>query len=137
MSAQQFDFWLGRWRGTWEGGSAVNEVSFAYDARVVLERFTADAPETFAGMSVSVYDAAASLWRQTWVDNAGNYLDFTGGLVDDEMRLSRHAVVEGADLQKRMVWTDIADDRFEWYWLRSPDGSEWEPLWHISYERLE
>ena len=133
MSCGDFDFWLGRWRGTWAGGSAVNEISKRHDGRVILEEFQADPPDAFSGMSVSVVDESSGRWRQTWVDSDGDYLDFAGGRVEDEMQFSRRS--EDGVAQK-MVWTDVEADRFEWYWLRCEPGGEWEAVWHISYERL-
>ena len=123
-----FDFWLGSWRGSWADGSGTNEVSKAFDGHVVLEQFAA---EGFSGLSLSVFDESRAVWRQTWVDSEGNYLDFEGAFADGEMRLERDA----GDARQRMVWTDIADDTFEWYWQRREPGEDWRTLWHISYER--
>ena len=46
-------------------------------------------------MSVSTFDARAQQWKQTWVDNQGGYLDFTGGWQDDRMILQRDAERDG------------------------------------------
>ncbi len=136
QSLYDFDFWVGRWRGTWEGGSAVNDVEKGYDGRVILERFEADAPETFDGLSVSVLDEAADCWKQTWVDSTGSYLDFVGGAVGEEMHFTREAVVGSKEVLQRMRWAEIETDRFEWYWQRREDGGDWQVVWHISYVRL-
>ena len=135
QSLDDFDFWVGRWRGTWDGGAAVNEVEKLYDGRVILERFASEAPESFSGMSVSVLDEAAECWKQTWVDSTGNYLDFVGGAVGEEMQFTRDARVGGQDILQRMRWAAIESDRFEWFWQRRADGGEWETVWQISYVR--
>jgi hypothetical protein len=76
----QFDFWLGEWDATWgEDGKSTNHVTRILDGKVVQEDF--NAPDLH-GMSFSVYDAQRKLWCQTWIDNNGSYLDFTGNFED-------------------------------------------------------
>lgn len=136
----EFDFWVGTWRGTWQGesgdGAALSTVTREYGGRVIVERFSASAPETLNGLSVSVFDAREACWKQTWVDDNGSYLDFRGGRDDRTMTLARQLVVDGLVVTQRMVWHDIADDRFGWLWQRSAAGAEWETLWSIRYERI-
>lgn len=136
MSTQperQFDFWLGEWNAIWEGGSGINRVSLAFDGKVVQENFTA--PDLI-GMSVSVYDAERKLWCQTWVDNTGSYLDFTGTFENGKMTLSRDAIVKGAACKQRMVWYNIMPNEFDWNWERSDDGGKtWQVKWKIKYTR--
>jgi hypothetical protein len=87
-------------------------------------------------MSVSVYDERQACWRQTWVDNQGGYLDFSGGKQGERMILSRVAEIDGQQLHQRMVWYDIRRDGLMWNWERSPDeGETWETLWVIQYVR--
>lgn len=136
MSAadEQFDFWLGSWDVSWEGGSGTNTISKILDGRVIQEQF--EAPQ-LRGLSVSVFNERSGRWHQTWVDNSGGYLDFVGGMEDDgRMILSRQMEQEGHTFQQRMVWYDIAPDSLEWHWERSADaGQSWQLLWHISYQR--
>ena len=130
---RQFDFWLGAWKAVWEGGEGTNRITMGFDGRVVVENFTA--PD-LVGMSVSVYDPERKLWCQTWVDNNGSYLDFTGGFADGKMVLIRDAVVKGRSFKQRMVWFNIETDRFDWTWERSDDnGATWQVKWKIKYTR--
>lgn len=132
---RQFDFWLGEWNAAWEGGEGMNRIEMGFDGRVVVENFTA--PDLI-GMSVSVYDSERKLWCQTWVDNNGSYLDFTGGFTDGKMILTRDAFAKGQSFKQRMVWFNIAADRFDWNWERSDDGgSTWQVKWQIKYTRKE
>ena len=136
-----FDFWVGSWRGAWTSddgtGTAVNVVTKALDGKVVLEEFTADAPETLRGLSVSVRDETNGTWKQTWVDNTGSYLDFTGGTTGEGMDLRRNALTaDGEPFEQRMLWTAIAGDRFEWYWQRRRAENDWQTQWHITYTRI-
>lgn len=135
----QFDFWLGTWRGTWERdgdqGSATNTITKEHGGNVVVERFVVESPEPFNGFSVSVADEREGCWKQTWVDDSGAYLDFRGGFDGEEMALTRQLLVEGLPVTQRMVWRAIEHDRFDWLWQRARSGSEWETLWAIAYER--
>jgi len=75
-SADDFDFWLGRWRASWgeDGAHGTNTITKEYGGRVVYERFDGRPGAEFTGMSVSVYDEADGCWYQTWVDDAGSHL---------------------------------------------------------------
>ncbi len=131
-----FDFWLGRWELTWEGGQGTNHIEAILDGRVIQERFEAHAQKGLKGLSVSVYDEQQACWRQTWVDNQGGYLDFTGGMQGDRMILSRTAEKDGQSIHQRMVWQDIRRDGCMWHWERSTDGGKtWEAMWVIQYTR--
>ncbi|MBU0982503.1 MAG: hypothetical protein KKA42_01435 [candidate division Zixibacteria bacterium] len=135
--AAQFDFWLGTWDLAWVGGSGTNIISRELDGCVIQEDFTADGEQPFRGMSVSTYNTRTGRWHQTWVDNQGGYLDFTGGWSDTAMVLSRSATDStGTSFLQRMVWTDITPMTLNWRWERSDDnGATWTTLWAISYER--
>lgn len=130
---RQFDFWLGEWNAVWDGGNGTNRVEMAFDGKVVMENFTA--PD-LTGMSVSCYDPERNLWCQTWVDNTGSYLDFTGGFEDGKMILVRAAAAKGVVFKQRMVWYNIEAGQFDWNWERSDDGGNtWQVKWQIRYTR--
>ncbi len=131
---KQFDFWLGAWGVTWgEGGSGTNHVTRILDEKIVQENFDGG---TFRGLSFSSYDPERELWCQTWVDNSGGYLDFTGKFEDGKMTLARDAIVKGEHCKQRMVWFEISEDKFEWNWERSDnDGATWQVKWNIHYAR--
>jgi len=103
------------------------------DDKIIQENFTA--PDLIC-MSVSSYDAERKLWCQTWVDNNGSYLDFTGRFENDKMILSRDAIIRGQVCKQRMVWFNINTNQLDWNWERSDDGGEsWRALWEIKYTR--
>ena len=130
----QFDFWLGEWNVTWgEDGKATNHVLRIMDNKVIQENFSS---ADLNGMSVSVYDPERSVWCQTWVDNNGTYLDFTGKFEDEKMILVRDAIVKGEACKQRMVWYNIEASQFDWNWERSNNGgATWRVLWQIKYTR--
>lgn len=138
--SSEFDFWLGDWDLTWaDSGRGSNTITKELDGCVVQENFTSLYSLPLRGASVSVFNPNTGKWHQTWVDNQGNYLDFTGEFQEGMMILSREARPAGkpAFLQ-RMVWFDIVADSLKWNWERSDDGGKtWKVLWAIDYARRE
>ncbi len=75
-----FDFWLGEWELSWvEDGKGINTITKILDGRVIKESFDGRPSMNLVGQSYTVYVEPLGLWKQTWVDNEGGYLDFTGG----------------------------------------------------------
>lgn len=141
----QFDFWLGEWDLSWPaaqtGGSAgevatgTNRIERLFGNCVIAEHF-ATADKSFSGRSWSVFDPTAGLWRQTWVDNRGGYLVFTGGFDGKKMELRTGPTERSGELVvNRMVFSDISADSLAWAWQRSTRGETWEDLWTIHYQR--
>lgn len=137
--ARQFDFWLGEWDLSWDGGSGRNTITYKFGSCVIEENFRADQPSDesnpLKGSSVAVYSPQLKKWRQTWVDNQGSYLDFSGGFSDGKMTLSREAAKNGEKYYQRMVWYNIEKDSLDWNWEKSKDGAKWKTLWKIHYQR--
>jgi hypothetical protein len=128
--SSRFDFWLGEWDCTWEGGRGTNTVTAELDGAVILERFDGRPGTQLRGMSVSVYDADADLWRQTWVDSERGYIDLAGRFAEGAMELHH----ERDGVRHRMRFTDIEPDAFTWHWERLQDDA-WSPAWRIDYTR--
>ncbi len=139
--ASQFDFWIGSWEGSWQNENGVTEngtnvISKILGSCVVEENFSTD-DKSFIGKSVTVYNSYKKTWQQTWVDNSGAYLDFTGGMEGDKMVMSRKALKkDGSTTLSRMVFYDITKNDFQWNWESSvDDGKTWTLLWKIHYVR--
>ena len=139
----QFNFWVGKWNLEWKNedgstGYGTNNITKPLGDCVIEEHFST-ADSSFRGKSVSTYNTHKKLWQQTWVDNNGAYLDFTGGFEDGKMILSRKAMNrEGKEVIQRMVWYNIIENEFDWNWeLSRDDGSSWNVLWKIPYTRAE
>ena len=132
----QFDFWVGEWDLSWEGGEGVNRVSTILGGCVVQEEFDGSPSTPLIGKSVSTFNKQLGKWQQTWVDNNGAYLDFVGGMEGGRMVLQREAVREGKAFLQRMVFYNISADALDWNWERSVDGGEsWQVQWQIHYAR--
>jgi hypothetical protein len=128
---RQFDFWLGTWDCSWDGGNGTNVVTAELDGIAILERFDG-AP--LRGLSVSVYDETGGCWKQVWVDSTGGYLDFTGTFDGGVMELRRESREDGVLVPYRMRWTEIAGDSLVWLWERQ-SRRRWETRWRIDYAR--
>ena len=137
-AARQFDFLLGEWDCSWEGGqTGTDTVYLDLDDKVVVQSFDARPSLDYQGVSHSVYDRAAGRWKQTWVDTDGNYLDFVGGFEHGIMELRREAPFDGGTATFRLRFSDIERDALRRDYERSDDGGEtWETLWSIAYSRV-
>ena len=137
----QFDFWVGEWEASWLNTAkatvkGTNSIKKTLDDAVIYESFS-DPTNKFYGQSWSVYNPQRKLWQQTWVDNQGGYLDFTGGMNGGRMILSRSFVgPKGKTVHQRMVFYDILKNSFNWSWESSTDeGKSWKQQWLIQYKR--
>ena len=135
---RQFDFWIGEWDLTWDDTSkGLNIITAELDNCVIEENFKTLGEQPFVGHSVSTYNKRKGKWQQTWVDNSGAYLDFVGEFAGGKMTLSRTAVdTSGNEFLQRMVWHNIKENALDWKWEKSTDdGTTWQTLWAIRYER--
>ena len=81
-------------------------------------------------------DDELDLWRQSWVDNSGNYWAFSGRFEDGRMVLGTDVERDGQPLKLRMVWFNLGPEAFDWHWERSDDGGQtWSVLWKLRYSR--
>jgi len=136
VNGSELDFWLGSWDARWDGGEGTNTLTREFDGKVIVERFEGRPSMELTGFSVSVFDAGADLWRQTWVDDQGGYFALTGGVEEDTIVLRTTVVREGSPVELRMVFSEIEADSFRWVWERSTDeGVTWGPAWEIAYTR--
>lgn len=123
------DFWIGEWTCTdpSDGAIGINSISRVLSEKVVEERFRIvdAAGQELNGRSWSVRDPQRG-WLQTWVDDQGTYLDFTGATTDEGFVFARDG--------QRMVFRDVATDSFTWDWERRTDDG-WQLVWRLQYQR--
>jgi hypothetical protein len=138
---RQLDFWVGDWEARFDDGSGGsttgrNVVTRILGDCVIEENFDGNPGTKLIGRSLSIYDARAKTWRQTWVDDQGSVFVLTGGPDGKDFVLATAPFGEGAKSRLRMVFTDIAADSFTWIWQKSSDGgSSWVTNWRIDYRR--
>lgn len=136
--ADQFDFWLGTWELAWgEDGRGTNTIKRILGGCIIEESFEGMMKSgPYRGLSVTAYDPETDQWRQTWVDDQGEYLDFVGAKDGDRMVLQRTTTMASDTIEQRMVWHNITADSLDWMWQKSEDGGQtWTTLWAIHYVR--
>jgi hypothetical protein len=141
-----FDFWVGTWDLSWQGANGVEEkgrnvITKVLDGKVIQEQFEAleGAQKGYKGMSISVYNPSTKTWHQTWMDNQGGNINFTGE-TDGERRIFKTAPQQrnGQQVVSRMVFYDITDNAFSWDWESTTDGGKnWNLNWRIRYTRAQ
>lgn len=145
---RQLDFWIGEWdlvirqrkapeSSEWDEAKGRNHIQAILGGCAVEESFTGEGPGApWAGRSLSMYRPEGR-WRQTWVDDGGDYLAFTGGMKDGKMILTGEPrEKEGKTVMMRMVFSDITPEHLSWSWDRSVDaGATWTPIMTIGYTR--
>ena len=141
--SRALDFWLGDWELAYKGedgkpAKSRNRVTKILGGCAVLEEFTGAPGTKLDGRSHSTFDRATRQWKQTWVDNTGSYLDFTGGTADGDMYFIRDAERQGQRFKQRMIFQEVKADSLTWRWQRSNDGgTTWVTQWEIGYRRLK
>ncbi|MDQ3022426.1 MAG: hypothetical protein M3R36_17945 [Bacteroidota bacterium] len=136
-SKKTFDFWLGNWDAYWEDSlKGSNIISKELNDLVVEEKFTSN-DNSFIGKSWTVYDSSNNIWKQTWVDNTGAYLVFTGGRDKENvvLNLAEERKANGKVYYMRMIFSNIEQDSFNWDWQSSKDKIAWKTVWAIKYKR--
>jgi hypothetical protein len=140
--AKQFDFWLGTWDLEWTDAKGVkqtgtNVINKILGGCVIEENFYGGGSPEYLGKSHSLFDAKSGMWKQTWVDSGGEYLDFVGEFKDGKMMLWRAFTSKaGKKLKQRMIFSNIQKDELEWNWESSmDDGKTWKTNWKINYKR--
>jgi hypothetical protein len=140
--SKQLDFWLGEWELSFiedgKPGKSRNRVTKILDGCAVLEEFSGAPGTKLDGRSVSTFNRATGQWKQAWVDNTASFLDFSGGLVDDQMVFWRKFRRGDAEIWQRMVFQDVKRDSLKWLWQLSNDGgTTWKTNWEIDYKRVK
>jgi hypothetical protein len=135
--ALQFDFWIGEWELTYNDTVHATNVIHKQMGNCVIEENFEDPSNTYSGKSWSVYSPQLKKWQQTWVDNSGAYLDFTGEFKNDKMQLNREFInPKGKKIMQRMIFYNISKDQLDWNWESSNDnGITWVVNWKIHYQR--
>ena len=139
MKPTDLDFWTGKWE-CYSADSLIgqNHVSKILNDKVVMEDFMTF-NDGFTGRSWSVFDSSLAVWKQTWVDNSGAYMLFTGALGQDSLFFieDNSVTINGQKHYRRMIFYSIRLNSFEWKWQSSIDKSEWKTNWHLVYKRIQ
>jgi hypothetical protein len=134
---RQFDFWIGEWdvinpQGQQVGTSSIQRI---VDGCIIFENWTA-ANGSNIGKSFNFYDPNKNKWRQVWVGNNGQPIDFEGEFKDDAMRYTSISV--GANGQKtlgRMTFFNLGDKVRQLWETSTDDGKTWTVAFDGMYVR--
>lgn len=107
----QLDFWLGRWEvlaGTKPAGES--HIERAADGCLVVEHWRGASGHS--GKSLNFYLPRERRWRQTWVGSDGDVIEFSGQLVDGELRFSANGwASDGKPTVRRLTFAPLTASR--------------------------
>lgn len=139
---EKFDFWIGKWELTWQGGKGTNLIEKKLNGKVIQENFEATEGnfKGYLGTSISTFNPSDGKWHQAWADSNGGYIDLVG-ITDGDTRIfqlsSPKQLPNGTKSISRMRFYNITKDSFDWDWEASTDGGEnWQLSWRINYKRV-
>jgi hypothetical protein len=128
-----FDFWLGHWEVHARDGTFLgrNRIEAHFGGTLLQEHW--EGASGARGTSLNAFMAGKGMWRQTWVDHEGAFLDLEGGLEGQDMVL-RGTSADSVD--ERITWTPLEDGRVRQLWeQRRGDGNAWTVVFEGFYSR--
>ncbi len=132
-----FDFWIGEWDVTAGGQHAgTNSIQPILGHCTLLEQWESSAG-TF-GKSFNYYDPGKDHWRQIWIDDTGNVIEFTGEARDGGIFYTAETTnpADGAVTLHKFEFTQIENGIVRQYWETSTDdGETWTAIWDGRYQR--
>jgi hypothetical protein len=136
---RQFDFWVGEWDVFPTGKTdqvATSRIERLYGGCVIRENWMPKSNP--GGGSLNLYDAAAKMWRQTWADSSGSWVEFTGRVEGKAIVMTglwRGAAGPGKDNLTRMTYSAGADGSVRQLGEASTDGGKtWAPSFDFTYK---
>jgi hypothetical protein len=125
-----FDFWVGEWsvsRADTNAKVAESRIEKLYGGCAIRENWMPIVGT--GGGSLNVYDPQHQLWRQSWADSSGAWVDFSGCIVDKAIILTglwRNYVAPGKDALIRMTYSKRDDGSVSQVGEQSTDfGKSW------------
>jgi hypothetical protein len=137
--ARQLDFWVGTWDVHHpETGQRLGEnvIEPMLKDCALMENWTGGSGSS--GKSLNFYDPQRKTWRQVWVSDRGNVLDYRDGAFSDgAMRFQGITLSESGDTTwQRLTFVDVAPDTVRQVFEASRDGgATWDTTWVGVYVR--
>lgn len=130
-----FDFWVGSWNVTMGGKQAgTNDIRLILGDCVLFENWTG--ARGFTGKSFNFYDAAEGHWRQIWIDDRGEVIEFTGEVRDGVMYYTATTKnpKDGSRIEHSLTFSQNEDGSVRQLWKQSKDGGDtWQTVWDGHY----
>jgi len=132
------DFWIGEWDVYDQGGQKIgeNRIEPALRSCALQENWT-DARGR-SGKSMNFFNRQKGVWRQIWITDQGNVMDYeVGRLVNGSMVYEGTAVTAVGDtVRRRMIFTPVSPDTVRQEMFDSTDAGEaWSSVWLGIYVR--
>lgn len=130
-----FDFWVGSWEARTEDGvlQGHNRIEPVLGGAAIVERWTG--VTGFQGTSLNRYDRRTGTWRQTWVDDQGDIVEFENGVATDGRVVFTASDADGG--LRRLTFEDRGSDAFRQVSEQSADGGRtWTIEYDFRYRRL-
>jgi len=130
-----FDFWVGSWEARTEDGvlQGHNRIELVLGGAAIVERWTG--ATGYRGTSLNRYDRRTDTWRQTWVDDQGDIVEFENGTARDGRVVFGATDPEGG--QRRLTFEDGGPDAFRQLSETSADnGRTWTVEYDFRYRRV-
>jgi len=129
---RQFDFWIGEWDVETATGqpAGTSKIERVLNGCALLENWSGGGD----GKSLNIYNVNRKQWQQFWVDSGGEVHEYSGGLVNGEMRFEGPASDhDGKRTMRRMTFTRLDGGRVRQRGEVSPDGKAWSVEYELIY----
>ncbi len=132
---RQLDFWVGQWDVYRTGTEALagrSLIEAVYNGCAIRENWSPF--DMNAGGSLSSYDRAAGIWRQTWVDSTGERIDYRGRIENGHMVLIAERPAPAGQRRLTRVTQYPEDAAIRQIGETSADGGQtWVPSYDYTY----
>lgn len=129
---RQFDFWIGEWHVETTSGqpAGTSKVERILNGCALLENWSGGGD----GKSLNIYNANKKQWQQFWVDSGGEVHEYSGGLVNGEMKFEGPAADRGGNRTlRRMTFTPLEGGKVRQRGEVSADGTTWTVEYVLIY----
>ena len=129
---RQFDFWIGEWNVETPNGqpAGTSKVERILNGCALLENWSGGGE----GKSLNIYNANKKQWQQFWVDAGGEVHEYSGNLVNGEMKFEGPAADHaGNRSMRRMTFARLDHGRVKQTGEASPDGQKWTIEYELIY----
>jgi hypothetical protein len=131
-----FDFWLGEWDVTTEGGTPVGSSVIQSVSRgcALLENWTASGGGQ--GKSLNAYNPQIHQWQQFWIGADGGVAEFRSSKFDGSSLVFFRSDSSGTTLTSRLTFTPIDSATVRQHSETTPDGGKsWVTQYDFYYHR--